>query len=373
MFSFGFSETQKSLRRSFSEFLERESPLSEVRRIEASGEDYSTSLYQRMADLGWVGSLIPPELDGSGMDWLDLAIFYEEAGRHLVPSPHWVSSVVAAQTILALGRDDQKQSFLPKIASGELIISAAYLEPSTRSDLGAVTTTATRSNGGYAIHGTKVFVRAGHRADYLIVLARTAERETGLFILPKDREDLKATPLLTLTGERMALVEFEGVQASADEALGPIGTGGQTFVELLDHAKLLLDAEMIGASERALDLAVEYAKQRMAFGRPIGTFQALQHKMANMHLAINAAKVILYHAIWLTSQGQPAASERAMAHMQAGEAFRLVTAEATQVFGGVGVSNEADISLYFRKAKPMQLLLDSPEGLREQLLVAQGV
>ena len=373
MFSFGFTEVQKLLRRSFREFLERECPLSEVREIEASGDDYSPSLYQQMADLGWVGSRIPVEFGGSGMDWLDLAIFYEEAGRGLLPSPHWISSVLSAEAILALGTEEQKQALLPRIASGQLIVSTAYLEPSTRSDLGAVSTVAVSTSSGYTIAGTKVFVRAGHLADYLIVLARTGEREKGLFLLPKDRQGLKASPLVTLSGERMALVELEGVQASAGEALGPINREGEAFVELLDQAKLLLDAEMIGASEQALGLAVEYAKQRTAFGRPIGSFQALQHKMSNMHLAINAAKVVLYYAVWLTSQAQPAAAERAMAHIQAGEAFRLVTAEATQVFGGVGVSNEADIALYFRKAKPMQLLLGSPEGLREQLLVAQGV
>jgi len=375
MIDLGFTEQQKLMQHTIREFLAKECPRELVRDIEDNKRDYSPEMYRKMADLGWLGLLIPEQYGGIGGNWVDGALFYEEAGRALLPGPHWSSAVLGSQAVLTFGNERQRGELLPKIAEGEIIITVALAEPEFRCDITELSTTAKAQGGSYLVNGTKIFVTSGHLADRLIVVARMeggGGKAVSLFLVEPDAPGVAVTPMQTLGGERLSEVVLDNVQVPGDSVLGSIGDG-EGIEEVVDKANLMLAAEMLGGAQVALNLAVEYSKQRIAFDKPIGAFQALQHKMANILVEIECARGIIYYAAWLTSQGRPAAAERAMAQFQAGEAYGFATREATQIFGGVGVMKDADITLHFRRAKMRQLSLAPPEVLRERMLAPLAI
>jgi alkylation response protein AidB-like acyl-CoA dehydrogenase len=375
---FGFSEEQEMLRRSARGLLEKECPSALVRQLMEDQRGYAPALWKTMADLGWIGLVIPESFDGAGLGYVDLVVVLEEMGRVLLPSP-FIPTVLFGEAIRRAGNDHQKNSLLPRIAAGELIGTLAYIEPSGGWDAAGITMAAKPSKGRFKLRGTKLFVNDGHVADYLLVAARTGRKagEDGitLFALETGRKGISVGLLSTLDKTRkMAEVNFEDVEANPDDVVGEIGQGWKTLSDVIDRGKVALAAEMVGGAQKALDMAVDYAKTREQFGRPIGSFQAIQHKCANMMVDVESARSAVYYAGWAVSKEVAEAPlAAALAKAAASDAYRRTTAEGIQAHGGIGFTWEHDMHLYFKRAKSSEFTFGDATFNREVVARLIGI
>jgi alkylation response protein AidB-like acyl-CoA dehydrogenase len=372
---FGFSEEQEMLRESARGLLEKECPPAAVRRLMEDERGYDPALWKKMAGLGWTGLTIPEEFGGAGLTYVDLALVMEEMGRALLPSP-FIWTTMAAEAIRRAGSEAQKRAILPKIAAGETIATIAWMEPPGSWDAAGITAAAQKTADGFKLDGVKLFVNDAHLADLMIVAARTGgAREDGvtLFALDARRGGIEIVPLKTMDQTRkLSEVRLNGVRAGADEMIGTMGGGWKTLAETIDRGKVMIAAEMMGGAQKALEMSVEYAKVRVQFGRPIGSFQAVQHKCANMMVDVESAKSAVYYAAWAVSNEvaeSPLAA--ALAKAAASDAYRRVTADAIQVHGGIGFTWDHDLHLYFKRAKSSEFTFGDATWNRE--LVAQGI
>jgi alkylation response protein AidB-like acyl-CoA dehydrogenase len=300
-----------------------------------------------------------------------MALLFEEFGRALLQSPYFTTVTLGAQAILSFGTEEQKHKFLPRIANGEVIMTLALTEVDAGSDLASMSTTATADGEDYIINGTKLHINNAHLADYMIVAAKTAPNSSDddsitLFLIGGNNPNITCVPMKTLGLERRNEVVFGKVQVSKKDVLGELNQGAD-IIEVVNNAKIMLCAEAMGGAQKALEIAIDYSKRRFAFGAPIGALQALQHKMADMAVAIDGSRWLSYYAAWLMSQSMFRNKELAMAKLFAGETYRMVTAEAIQVLGGYGVMQEQPIGLYFRRAKEIQLSLGYTHALKEAI------
>ena len=342
---FGFSEPQEMFRRTVRDFLDKECPMTLVREIEEKKQDFDRELYRKMAGLGWLGLMIPEEYGGLGGNWVDMGIFYEEAGRGLLPSPHFTTVVLGGQVLLAFGNEEQKRELLPKIVEGDLIMALALTEPEAGSNLALLATTATPDGEDYLISGTKLFIPNAHRADHIITVTRTGEGIT-LFLV------------------------YDRVRVSRSKILGELN-GGEGIADIVEKAKIMTCAEMVGGAQAALEMTVDLTKQRVQFDRPIGSFQALQHRMVDMTMAVEGARWLMYSVAWMNSEGIPCSKESAMAQLEAGRGYTHVTAEAIHMHGAVALMVDHDLPLYYKRAKAAQLNLGFSESQRE--VIVQGI
>jgi alkylation response protein AidB-like acyl-CoA dehydrogenase len=372
---FGFSEEQEMLRQSARALLEKECPSTVVRRLMEDECGFDSALWKKMAELGWLGLVIPEEYGGGGLSYVDMVLIMEEMGRVVLPSP-FIWTVMVAEAIKRAGSSNLKSSFLPKIASGELIATIAYLEPSAVWSAEGITMTARSEGGGYVLDGTKLFVNDGHIADCILVAARTrgsGNRGITLFALESKRAGITVARLTTMDQTRkLAEVKFSGVNADAGDVIGDAGSGWNTLSEIIDRGKVMLAGEMMGGAQKVLEMTVDYAKVRVQFGRPIGSFQAVQHKCANMMIDVEGAKSAAYYASWAVSNEVAEASlAAALAKAAASDAFRRVSAEGIQLHGGIGFTWDHDMHLYFKRAKSSEFTFGDASWNRE--LVAQGI
>jgi alkylation response protein AidB-like acyl-CoA dehydrogenase len=299
----------------------------------------------------------------------------EEMGRALLPSP-FIWTTMAAEAIRRAGSEAQKRAILPKIAAGETIATIAWMEPPGSWDAAGITAAAQKTADGFKLDGVKLFVNDAHLADLMIVAARTGgAREDGvtLFALDARRGGIEIVPLKTMDQTRkLSEVRLNGVRAGADEMIGTMGGGWKTLAETIDRGKVMIAAEMMGGAQKALEMSVEYAKVRVQFGRPIGSFQAVQHKCANMMVDVESAKSAVYYAAWAVSnEVAEAPLAAALAKAAASDAYRRVTADAIQVHGGIGFTWDHDLHLYFKRAKSSEFTFGDATWNRE--LVAQGI
>ncbi|MDY6908111.1 MAG: acyl-CoA dehydrogenase family protein [Chloroflexota bacterium] len=363
-----FSEDQVMFRNAARDFLSRECPTVLVREIEESEEGHSPELWRKIAELGWLGLTIPEAYDGIGSGFLDLAILCDEMGRAVFPSPYLATVVLGAHTILECGSEEQRQRLLPRIAQGELLLTMALSEPAKRFDPLAIATRAVAEGDHFVVDGVKLFVPNANVADYIVCVARTAPGGTpdeGITLLLVDAHapGVACTPLKSISEighDRQCQVTFDGVRVPREAVLGPVGQGWPTLATVLNQATVAKCAEMVGGALAILEMSVEYAKERVAFGRPIGSFQALQHKMANMLIEIDGAWLLTYQAAWLIEEGFPCARQVAMAKAWTSSAYRKVTAEAIQIHGAYGFCSEVDTTLFYRRAKAAELALGDP-------------
>lgn len=374
---FGLTQDQELFQRSVRDFMRKECPRTLVRHIEKERQDYARETYAKMAELGWLALLIPEEYGGVGGSWIDTAILYEEIGRVLLPGPHYASALVSAQIILALGSEEQKRALLPRIAAGEIVVVPSFSEPEAAFDLAAASTSATSATAGYRLTGVKLYVPYAHVADFLIVSARTGPRSAqasgvSLFIVDARPPGLTYDPIESMGGERLCAVRLEGVQISSDALLGPLD-GGDKAGEVIEKCKVMRCAEMMGGSHVVLEMARQYALERVQFGQLIGAFQAIQHKLADMALALDGARWKTYYAAWALSAGLPFQKDVAAAQLEAGEAYRFITAEGMQIHGGGGAMEEHDLGLYFRRAKALQVSLGPVDAQKERIALALGL
>ena len=354
---FGLSEAQQMLRSSARVFLEAECPDTFVRAMEEEERGYTPEMWRKLAEQGWLGLIFPERYGGVELGFLDLSILLEEMGRVLLPGPFFSTVVLGGMAIMDAGSDAQKQEFLQGIAEGQILVTLALIEPDARWDASGVRTTAVRDGDDYVINGTKLFVPNAHVSDYLIVAARTGEAETDitLFILPKDTDGVGQTLLKTIASDRQSEVVFENVQAPASAVLGQVDDGWATVQKILHWGAVGKCAEMVGGGQQVLDMTVEYAKQRVQFGRPIGSFQAVQHHCANMATDVEGSRYITYQAAWRLSEGLPSESEVAMAKAWVSAAYGRVCALGHQCHGAIGFTKEHNMQLYSRRAKAAEL------------------
>ena len=372
---FGFSEEQEMLRASARGLLDKECPPAAVRRLMEDERGHDPAVWKKMAGLGWTGLTIPEEFGGAGLTYVDLALVMEEMGRALLPSP-FIWTAMAAEAIRRAGSDAQKRAILPKIAAGETIATIAWMEPPGGWDAAGIKAAAQKNSDGFRLDGVKLFVNDAHLADLLIVAARSGgagEDGVTLFALDARRAGIEIAPLKTMDQTRkLSEVRLNGVRAGADEVIGTVGGGWKTLRETIDRGKVMIAAEMMGGAQKALEMSVEYAKVRVQFGRPIGSFQAVQHKCANMMVDVESAKSAVYYAAWAVSnEVAEAPLAAALAKAAASDAYRKVTADAIQVHGGIGFTWDHDLHLYFKRAKSSEFTFGDAAWNRE--LVAQGI
>lgn len=365
-----FSEEQEILKKVAREFLANECPKSYVREMEEDEKGYKPEIWQKMAELGWLGLAFPEKYGGGGGTFLDLAVLLEEMGRALLPGPFFSTVVLGGLTILEAGTEEQKSEFLPKIAQGQLIMTMALTEPSATYEASGIETKAVREGDDFIINGTKLFVTDAHVADYIICVARTKESpdpEEGitLFLVPGKAPGVKCNLLKTIASDKQCEVVFENVRVSSKDVLGEIDKGWPIVKKILEKAAVAKCCEMVGGAQQVLEMTVNYAKERIQFGRPIGSFQAIQHHCANMAIDVDGARYVTYQAAWMVSEGLPCTKEVAIAKAWTGEAYRRVCALGHQIHGGIGFTKDHDMQLYFRRAKAGEVLFGDPDYYRE--------
>ncbi|MBI2871906.1 MAG: acyl-CoA/acyl-ACP dehydrogenase [Chloroflexi bacterium] len=371
------TEEQEMLKRSAREFLEAECPTTLVRAMEEDERGYPPDLWSKMADLGWFGLGIPPQEGGEGGTVLDLGLVFEELGRALAPVPFY-STAVAALTVLEAGSPEQRQEFLPRIAKGQIIMTTALAEHDPRLVAAAVKARATPRGGDYTLTGSKMFVENANVADWMIAVCRTSEAarpEEGVSLLLVDRSSpgITLTPLRTLASDKQSEVAFQQVSVPAERLLGPLNGGWPVAEHMLERATALTCPQMVGAARKVTEMAIEYAKLRTAFGRPIGSFQAIQHMCADMVIWVDAAELLAREALWNMSEGLPATAEVSAAKAFANERCPVITAYANQVHGGISYTKEFDLQLWFRRVKAWELKLGTTPVHREKVAQSLGL
>lgn len=367
---FGFSEAQEILRKTARDFLAENCPNSFVREMEEDERGYSPEIWRKMADLGWMGSILPEKYGGSGGDFLDLVVLLEEMGRALLPGPFVPTVVYAGLPLLHFGTEEQKSQFLPKIAAGEIMATVALTEPSSRPDEAGIQVQAGKEDGDWTISGTKLFVPDAHVADWLICAGRAPAGVT-LFLVEIKSPGLSCTLLKTLAGDKQCQVSFDKVKVPERNILGGVGKGWEIIGRIQEWGALTQCALISGMVQQVLEMSVAYAKERIQFERPIGSFQIIQHKCADMVADVEAVKFLTYLAAWKLSKGLAATMEISMAKARASDASRRVCLIGHAVHGGVGITADHDMQLYFRRAKTMELAFESADFHRE--IVADGL
>lgn len=373
---FGFSEEQEMLRRSARDFLSQECPMSYVRQMMDDERGYSVEVWRKMADLGWMGLIFPEEHGGLGLDMVDLVVVLEEMGRIVLPGPYFPTVALAGVTLLEAGADDQKAKYLPSIAAGKLKATLALVEASGRWDAAGVSLEARSDAGGYLLSGTKLFVPEAQVADLILVAARTETSDSDgvtLFAVEVPKHGVEITTLETMDQTRkLCEVKLDQVRVGAEDVVGEVGRGWRVLDRVLDRGRVALCAEMCGGAEKVLEMSVEYAKVRVQFDRPIGSFQAIQHKCADMLLQVESAKSATYYAAWAVANDvEEAPLASAMAKAYTSDAYRIVAGEGIQVHGGIGFTWEHDMHIYFKRAKGSELTFGDSTLNRE--LVARHI
>jgi alkylation response protein AidB-like acyl-CoA dehydrogenase len=375
--NFAFSDEQEELRRTIRRFMEERSPSAEVRRLMETAEGYDPVVWKQLSqDLALPGIAIPEAYGGQGFGPVELGVVLEEMGRALFGGPFFPTVCLAANAILLAGSEDQKADLLPGIASGDTIATVAFTEPNGRWDAAGVTMEATLDDGSVALSGTKSFVLDGLGADLIVVAARqpgtSGVEGIGLFAVDGSADGLTRNALDTIDMTRkQARLEFDGVKA---RPLGESGSSWPALSKTLDLAAVYLSVEMTGGAQACLDLSVDYAKNRVQFGRPIGAFQAIKHKCADMLLRVESAKAASYYGLWSAAEDDdelPVVASLAKAYCS--DAYFFCATENIQVHGGMGFTWEHDAHLYFRRAKSSELLFGDSTYHRELLAKRLGI
>jgi len=369
------NEDQVEITRQARRFFENESPMDFVRAMFEDDRGFTDEFWSKMVEMGWSAMRIPEVYNGLEMGLLDLAVVLEEMGRALVPGPFFSTVLLAADTIKAAGTDSQKENYLPKVAAGEIRGTVALHESDGGADMGHIQMEARDDGDGFLLDGTKLFVPDAHVADFLICAARTqagndpAEGIT-LFLLDTKIQGLSISLMPTMDGTRkLCAVEFSGVRVNGDGVLGSVNDGWNALRPVLQCAQVGFCAECVGGAQRAMELATEYAKVRIQFDQPIGTFQAIKHRCAQMYVEVESSRSVLYWAAWAQDHSDPeeAALAASIAKADCSEVYTSTSASALQVLGGTGFSWEHDIHLYLKRAKANEVTLGDPVYHREQV------
>jgi len=368
---FGFNEEQELLRSTARKFLENECTSEFVRKRMEEPAGVTDDFWKKLAEQGWLGLIYPEEHGGSGLGFVDLTVLMEEMGRAVMPGPYFSTVVLGGLAILETGSAEQKKMWLPRISQGQAKATVAWSEPNARWDAGGVTLNAKAAGSGFTLSGTKLFVPDAHLADVLVVVARTREGKTpeegvSLFLVPKGAKglDVKLLPTMDQT-RKLCEVVLHDVPA---ELLGARDGGWAPLQRVADRATVALCAEMCGGAQKVLDMTVDYAKIRIAFGKPIGSYQGVKHRAADMLVDVENAKSLTYYAAWAMDERVPEAGLAAsMAKAYCSDAYRKVSGAGIQLHGGIGFTWEHDLHLYFKRAKSSEFTFGDATYHRERV------
>jgi len=352
-----FTEEQDMLREMVRGLCAEYASIETVRAMEDDRVGYTTDFWKQLSELGVLGVLIPEEYGGSGMTMLDASIVYDEFGRALAPSPHFVSAVLGARTLLSAGSEDQKQEILPAIASGEAIVTPAWLEPESGFGPRGVQMRAQLKGDEYVLRGLKRHVLYANSATHLLVPVRTGDGPTDvdLLLVDPNSDGVSLRQQMSLASDTQYEVTFDDVTVPSTNRIGAAGSGWATWNAVMYDGIILLAAQAMGGATQALDMTCEFAKDRHQFGKPLAAFQAISHYLADASTEISGGTTLAYEAAWASSEGKEIARLAPMAKLFACQVYRDTTAMAEQVYGGVGFTIEYDIQLYFRRAKQLEI------------------
>lgn len=360
------TEEQKFLRDTAKDFANERTPITHFRALRDNKDEtlWDKDIWQEMVKLGWSGILIPEEFDGSDFGVAGISVILQEIGRTLTPSPLFSTGVLGAYAISNFGSQEQKEKYLPKIASGE-ITTALAVDESSHHDPSKTVFVAKKSNEDYILNGKKTFVIDGASADVLIVLARTSGNSgelagLTLFILDSNSDDINRIKLDMADSRNYANIEFNDVKCSKKNVLGAVESGGEVVERILDIGRIAMAAEMLGNAESAFETTIEYLKQRKQFGVLIGTFQALQHRAAEMFCEIELTKSAVMAAVHGADENSNELQRlSSLAKTMAGETLHLVSNEAIQMHGGIGVTDEYDLGFFIKRSRVAEQIFGS--------------
>jgi len=356
-------------------FLDKECPTDYARDMFEDERGFTDDIWAKMTEMDWLRVRIPESYGGMGMDQMDLSMVLEEMGRALLPGPFFSTVLLAAEAIMEAGTDSQKERYLPGIAGGDLRGTLALHEPDGGADLGYIKMKASADGDGFVLNGTKLFVPDAHVADFVVCTARTAAGDDlaygiTLFLVDLSADGVSVSLLPTMDGTRkLCAVQFKDVRVSSQGLIGELHRGWAPLSRALQRAQVGLCAECVGGAQRAMEIAAEYAKIRIQFDQPIGAFQAIKHRCAQMYVEVESSRSILYWAAWAQDYGSPeeAALAASGAKAYCSEAYTHVASGAIQVLGGTGFSWENDIHLFLKRAKANEQALGDPVYHRERV------
>ncbi len=364
-----FAEAQEILRKMARDFLATECPKSLIRELEQSEKGYSPELWKKMAELGWMGLVIPERYEGMGYTFQDLTVLVEEIGRNILPGP-FICTVTSTFPIIEAGTEEQKKELLPKIARGELILTTALLEAEGVFGPSGITVSATAKGDNFVINGTKLFVEMAHVANYIICAVRTksgSQSEEGISLLIVDAKTpgIKCEVIPTIADDKLCEVRFENVLVPKKNLLGKLDNAWPLVQMLLRKGAIIKCAESIGGMQACVEMTVAYSKERVQYDRPIGAFQALQHIMADMWTAMQTSRYLVYQAAWMESIGMPCEKQASMAKAYVNDAYKNLTKWAVRLHGAIGTTYDHDISLYYRRSKSADVAFGGTDFHRE--------
>jgi alkylation response protein AidB-like acyl-CoA dehydrogenase len=362
-----FDQEQELLRQTVRDVLARHCSLDVVRQMEDDPIGYPAPLWAQLGQLDLIGLLLPEEYGGSGMSLIEGVALYEELGRALAPTPHFVSAVMGGGMLAAAGTDEQKGRWLRPVAAGEIVLTPAWLEPENGFSPEGVQLRATRDGDAYRLDGVKRHVGFAAAADGLVVLARTGDAvgAVDLFLVDPTAPGVRLRQQFSIASDTQYEVAFDGVIVSEAARIGPAGSGWATWQEVLQDGLVLLAAQAVGGARYALEITTQYALDRRQFDKPLGAFQALAHYLADAVTNLDGAEQLVHEAAWAGANGRPLSSLAPMAKLFACSTFRDITAMAQQIFGGIGFTLDFDIQLYFRRAKQQQLMWSNDRTLED--------
>ncbi len=370
----GFTEEQELLRETARRFLESECTTQFVRHRMAEPAAITGAFWQKLAEQGWLGIVYPEEQGGSGLGLVDLVVLMEEMGRAVMPGPFLSTVLLGGAAIDEAGSAEQRRHWLPQIAEGRTKAALAWTEPNLRWDAAGIGLQARETAAGVALSGTKLFVGDAHLAEIIVVAARSRDGSTmedgvSLFLVPRDAPGVSVTVLPTIDDTRkLCEVSLDNVALPASALLGGKHEGWAPLARVIARATVALAAEMCGGAQRVLDMTVDYAKIRIAFGKPIGSYQGVKHQAADMLVAIENAKSLTYYAAWALDQGlDEAPIAVSMAKAAASDMYRKVAGTGIQLHGGIGMTWEHDLQLYFKRAKASEVAFGDATWHRERV------
>ena len=375
----GFSEEQELLRDTARKFLDAECTSKFVREMMATEAAITAPFWRQLAENGWLGITFAEADGGAGLGLLELVVLMEEVGRAVMPGPYPATVLLGGAAIAEAGSSEQRREWLPRIAAGEAKATLAITEPNARWDAAGITATARETRGGFVFSGAKMFVPDAHLADVVVVAARSRDGSTmedgvSLFLVPKSAAGLTVRVLPSIDETRKVCeVRLDNVTVPGSALLGELHRGWPTLARVVDKAAVAFSAEMCGAAQRVLDLTVEYAKLRVAFGKPIGSYQGVKHKCADMLVEIENARSLTYYAAWAMDEGDPEAEMAvSMAKAAASDAGRKVCAAGIQLHGGIGMTWEHDLHLFLKRAKADEVAFGDATWHRERIARLMG-
>ena len=372
MLDLDFDQEQELLRQTARELLAKHCSLDVVRAMEDDPVGYPPALWTQLGELDLIGLLLPEEYGGSGMSLIEGVALYEELGRALAPTPHFVSAVLSGGVLAEAGSEAQKDQWLRPVASGEAIVTPAWLEPENGFSPRGVQTTAEATGEVFRLNGLKRHVLFASSADRLVVLARTGDdaQDVDLFLVDPKADGVTLRQQFSIASDTQYEVTLSNVVVSEADRIGPAGSGWATWQDVLQPALVLLGAQAVGGARYALEITTQYAKDRHQFDKPLGAFQALAHYLADAVTNLDGAEQLVHEAAWAGASGRPLESLAPMAKLFACSTFRDITAMAQQLFGGIGFTLDFDIQLYFRRAKQQQLMWANDRVLEDAVAAA---